>query len=76
MGIDLLHVASEGRMILICDSSSADDILASWQALPEGEGAVQMGVITDEKQQVVMKTLMGGKRLVDVPRGELLPRIC
>jgi len=76
MGIDLLHVASEGRMILICDASDADHILAAWRALPEGTGAVQMGVITDDKHQVVMETQMGGKRLVDVPRGELLPRIC
>ncbi len=76
LGLDPLHVASEGRLLMVCSASAAETILASWQALPEGCGARDIGTITTEAGRVVLKTLMGGHRLVDVPRGELLPRIC
>ncbi len=76
LGIDPLHVASEGRLITICAPEVADDILAAWRNDPYGTGAVCMGAITAEKGRVVMETITGGRRLVDVPRGELLPRIC
>jgi hydrogenase expression/formation protein HypE len=76
LGVDLLQVASEGRMILICAASASEAVLAAWRGLPEGCGATRMGVVTDKKGRVVLETITGGRRLVDVPRGELLPRIC
>ncbi len=76
LGVDPLHAASEGRLILFCDREAATSILKRWQALPEGSGAVCLGVVTRDKSRVVMETVTGGRRLVDVPRGELLPRIC
>ncbi len=76
LGIDPLHAASEGRLILFCDPEVAPAILKRWHALPEGEGAVCLGTVTRDKGRVVMETVTGGRRLVDVPRGELLPRIC
>ena len=76
LGIDPLHVASEGRVILICAPDSAKGILEIWHGLPEGAGAVCIGCVTEDKGRVIIKTLVGGRRLVDVPRGELLPRIC
>ena len=76
LGIDPLHVASEGRMILICAPDAAPEILARWRALPEGAGAVRLGTVTRDQGRVVLETVTGGRRLVDVPRGELLPRIC
>lgn len=76
LGIDPLHVASEGRVILICAPEAEAGILARWRALPEGAGAVRLGVVSRDKGRVVLETLAGGRRLVDVPRGELLPRIC
>ena len=76
LGIDPLHAASEGRLILFCAREVAPEILKRWRALPEGEGAVCLGTVTRDKGRVVMETVTGGRRLVDVPRGELLPRIC
>lgn len=76
LGIDALNVACEGRMILICDKCVADNILAIWKSLPEGVNASIMGYISNEAQRVILKTVTGGSRLVDVPAGELLPRIC
>lgn len=76
LGIDPLHVASEGRLLLFCDRAAAPEILQCWRALPEGAGAVCLGTVTRDRGRVVMETVTGGRRLVDVPRGELLPRIC
>jgi hydrogenase expression/formation protein HypE len=76
LGLDPLHVASEGRMLLVCEKSTAEPILARWRSLPEGRGAALVGVVAHGKGRVILETVAGGRRLVDVPRGELLPRIC
>jgi len=76
LGLDPLHVASEGRMLLVCAASVAEPILKCWRALPEGTGAADIGSVVRQPGRVVMETITGGRRLVDVPRGELLPRIC
>lgn len=76
LGIDPLHVASEGRVMMVCAPDAAPEILGRWRALPEGAGAVYLGRVTGDKGRVILHTVTGGSRLVDVPRGELLPRIC
>lgn len=76
LGLDPLQVASEGRLVLVCGAEAAGAVLARWRALPEGRGAADIGEVTDRGGRVVMETCTGGRRLVDVPRGELLPRIC
>lgn len=77
LGIDLLNVACEGRMLLICDSNKADNILEAWKKFPEGENAAIIGSVDSETPgKVKLKTFTGGTRIVSVPKGELLPRIC
>jgi hydrogenase expression/formation protein HypE len=76
LGLDLLDVACEGRVLLVCAADVADAVLAAWQQLPEGTNATQIGEVTSRAGQVVLETLMGGHRLVDLPQGEVLPRIC
>lgn len=76
LGLDPLHVASEGRVVLVCDPSVSDGILQRWRGMDEGRGAVCIGSVTCQGGRVWLETITGGQRLVDVPRGELLPRIC
>lgn len=76
LGIDPLQVASEGRMVLICDPCAAEGILGAWREMPEGREASEIGEVNGMAGRVVLETCTGGRRLVDVPRGELLPRIC
>jgi len=76
LGIDPLHVPSEGRMILVCSPSVSGKILKTWKDMPEGAGAKKIGEVISDKGRVTIKTVTGGRRIVDVPRGELLPRIC
>ena len=76
LGLDPLHVASEGRLIAICAPQVADAILALWRQDPYGKNSACIGHVTENAGRVVIETITGGKRLVDLPRGELLPRIC
>jgi len=76
LGIELLNVACEGRMLLISAAETAEKILAAWKHLPEGKNAAIIGEVNSDKERVAIKTITGGIRLVDVPMGELLPRIC
>lgn len=76
LGLDPLNVACEGRVLLICTPDRADAILEAWRGFAEGEGAARIGCVKAGSGRVTMETLMGGRRLVDTPRGELLPRIC
>ncbi|MBF0176695.1 MAG: hydrogenase expression/formation protein HypE [Magnetococcales bacterium] len=76
LGLDLLHVASEGCLVLLCAAGVAEKILACWHALPEGVGAKEIGWVTQRRGRVILETSIGGERVVDLPGGELLPRIC
>ncbi|MBN2342876.1 MAG: hydrogenase expression/formation protein HypE [Deltaproteobacteria bacterium] len=76
LGFDLLHVASEGRMMCICSAEAAEQVIEKWRSLPEGTDACEIGRITEDSGRVILETGIGGKRIVDVPQGELLPRIC
>ena len=76
LGLDLLHVASEGRVVAVCAEAVAQTVLDRWRSFPEGKGAKAIGRVNEEAGRVVMETVAGGRRLVDTPQGELLPRIC
>jgi hydrogenase expression/formation protein HypE len=76
LGLDLLHVASEGRVVAVCAKDVADTVLRRWRTLPEGRMSAAIGEVTIDAGRVVLETVTGGRRLVDVPQGELLPRIC
>jgi hydrogenase expression/formation protein HypE len=77
LGLDLFSVASEGRLALFCRAGAADAILARWRRLPEGRGAARIGEVARGRTgRVVLATVAGGERILDVPEGELLPRIC
>ncbi len=76
LGLDLLQVACEGRAVAVCEAGAAGALLEAWRARPEGAGAADVGRVEAGPGRVVLETVLGGRRLVDVPRGELLPRIC
>ncbi len=77
LGLDPLYVANEGKLIAIVRSDMAQPILAQMRAHPLGRDAVIIGeVVTDHPGMVLMKTEIGGTRVLDVMFGEQLPRIC
>jgi hydrogenase expression/formation protein HypE len=77
LGLDPLHVANEGKLIAIVPAEAAEAILAAMRAHPLGEHAAIIGRVTaDHPGYVLMKTRIGGSRVVDMLSGEQLPRIC
>lgn len=76
LGLDVLHMPSEGRVVAVVAAEADNAVLGTWRGMPGGTGAVDIGVVEGRAGRVVMETSTGGRRLVDLPRGELLPRIC
>jgi hydrogenase expression/formation protein HypE len=77
LGLDPLYLANEGRIVIAVPADQADASLAALRAHPFGAGAVPIGrVIEGQAGRVTMRTLMGGRRIVDMLVGEQLPRIC
>jgi len=77
LGFDPLYVANEGKMVVIVAPQDANKVLEALRADRYGEGAVLIGEVVEEpKGRVLMKTVIGSHRVLDVLSGELLPRIC
>ena len=77
LGMDPFYVANEGKLIAIVREPAAEDVLSAMRAHPLGREAVIIGQVSaDHPGLVVARTVIGGSRVVDLPAGELLPRIC
>jgi hydrogenase expression/formation protein HypE len=77
LGLDPLYVANEGKLVAIVAPDIADRVLAAMRRHPLGADSVIIGeAIEQPAGMVLMKTSVGGTRVVDVLFGEQLPRIC
>jgi hydrogenase expression/formation protein HypE len=77
LGIDPLYVANEGKLVAVVAPEAADDALATLRAHPLGADAVEIGVVEPEPEgMVLLDTVLGGSRIVDLLVGDPLPRIC
>ncbi len=77
LGLDPFYVANEGKLVAIVPESEAEAVLAAMHTHPFGQHAAIIGkVVADHAGLVVAQTGIGGSRVVDLPAGELLPRIC
>ena len=77
LGLDPLYVANEGLFVAVVDKDVADDFLHQLQQWEHGAMAGIIGEVTAEHtRQVLMKSNIGGRRVVNMLAGEQLPRIC
>jgi len=77
LGLDPLQVANEGKLLAFVPSAASDSVLEAMRAHPFGAGARVIGTCVEEHPgMVVAKTALGGTRIVNMPIGEQLPRIC
>ncbi len=77
LGLDPLQVANEGKLICIVPADSAAKVLRTIQSSPFGAEAAIIGrVVAEHPKMVVAKTTIGASRVITVPIGEQLPRIC
>ncbi len=76
-GLDPLTVANEGKLVAICSAQDADRVLSACRAHPLGRHAALIGQFVDEQPSLVeLVTEAGGRRVIQRPYGEELPRIC
>jgi hydrogenase expression/formation protein HypE len=77
LGLDPLYVANEGKLMAVVPHDTADQVLNAMRAHPLGRNAAIVGTIVAEHPgMVVMRSRVGGERVVTLLSGEQLPRIC
>jgi hydrogenase expression/formation protein HypE len=76
LGIDPLEVGNEGKLIIGVVKEKAEEVLAKLKTAKEGRDAQIIGEATKQFNQVAMQTMVGGKRIIAIPIGDPIPRIC
>jgi hydrogenase expression/formation protein HypE len=77
LGLDPLYLANEGKLIAICPPGEAEPLLEVIKTHPLGKNAEIIGRVTDENpKRVILHTLIGGHRILDMLTGTQYPRIC
>lgn len=77
LGFEPLYLANEGKLVAFVPAEKTETLLGVMRAHPYGKEARRIGAVTDKAPgQVAMRTALGGVRVVDMPTGSLVPRIC
>jgi hydrogenase expression/formation protein HypE len=77
LGYDPLYVANEGKVVACVAPEDAERVVQVMQRTHYGHEAAIIGeVLPEPKARVVMKTRIGGTRIIGMLVGEMLPRIC
>ncbi len=77
LGLDLLNIPNEGKLIIIVKREAASRVISLLHRHSRGKKAAIIGEITKfHPGMVILKTKIGGERIIDMPPGEELPRIC
>ena len=76
LGIDPLEIGNEGKVIFGVVEEKAEDVLQSIRRHPLGKNASIIGEVTDKTRGVILETTVGGKRILQKPIGDPIPRIC
>ncbi|MBN1690299.1 MAG: hydrogenase expression/formation protein HypE [Dehalococcoidia bacterium] len=77
LGLDPLYIANEGKLVAAVAEADCSKVLSAMRKNKYAQQAAVIGEVTTEHRgRVVMKTRIGSSRIVDMPVGEILPRIC
>ncbi len=77
LGLDPLYLANEGKLVAVVPPRSATTALAALRGHPAGRDAARIGEVHEAPAgTVLLDTVFGGARIVDMLVGEQLPRIC
>ncbi|MBI5632003.1 MAG: hydrogenase expression/formation protein HypE [Nitrospirae bacterium] len=77
LGLDPLYVANEGVLLAVVAPHVADELILAMRKTRAGAEAAVIGEVTEQpKQMVLLRTRIGGTRIIDMITGEQLPRIC
>jgi hydrogenase expression/formation protein HypE len=77
LGFDPLTIANEGKVLVFCRAKDVTNVLAAMKEQPLGKHSCIIGEATEKPRGVaLLRTTIGGERIIDMPTGEDLPRIC
>jgi hydrogenase expression/formation protein HypE len=77
LGLDPLYLANEGKLVAVVPNDASEAVLSAMRSHPAGVHASFIGEVLEKQPgRVTLATAFGGERIVDVPFGEQLPRIC
>lgn len=77
LGLDPLYVANEGILLAVVAPHAADELVQAMKKTEAGSEASVIGEVTEQpRQMVILRTRIGGSRIIDMMTGEQLPRIC
>ena len=77
LGLEAVYCANEGKLVCICAAEDAENLLRTMRQQPEAKDAAIIGCVTEEAAgRVVMRTGLGGRRVLQKLAGAQLPRIC
>jgi hydrogenase expression/formation protein HypE len=77
LGLDAISIANEGKLVAVVPAEIVDVVMTAMQSHEHGREAVVIGRVTDQHPGIVVaRTSFGARRVVDLPLGEQLPRIC
>jgi hydrogenase expression/formation protein HypE len=76
LGLDPLEVGNEGKMLIGVSPEFTEDVLKTIIRHKYGHNAKLIGQASDKVKRVVLQTSVGGKRIIEAPAGDPVPRIC
>jgi hydrogenase expression/formation protein HypE len=76
LGLDPLHMSCEGTAIMTVDSTTTDSVLKALRNHKTTKDAKVIGRVTSGDKRVLMMTTIGGRKIIQVPYGEPVPRVC
>ena len=76
LGLDILTLANEGKLVIFSSPEAADEVVDILKSNPQCKDSTIIGEVYDGDGIVIMETIYGTERIVDMPVGEILPRIC
>ena len=76
LGIEPLNIGNEGKCVISVVPEMAEEVLKAIRSTPEGKDAAIIGKASEGPGRVVLRTEIGGRRILEPPSGDPVPRIC
>ncbi|TXT56655.1 MAG: hypothetical protein BAJATHORv1_20245 [Candidatus Thorarchaeota archaeon] len=76
LGLNPLHMSCEGTVVMTVDPKKTSDIIDALRNHEATRDACVIGTVKEDRPRVIMRTSIGGRKIIQVPYGEPVPRVC